>query len=366
MTNQLFINHGRFVRKATATVVCTIIVLCHLQAQIGGRSIFPVLQFAPSARVTALGGTLIAVSDGDLSLAALNPALLDKQAHQALTFNHRFHPGGITASYFAYGHHSQRSGLTWQLGVQHAGYGEFEGLDEFRNPLGPVSASETAFLLGISKPLYERLSLGATLKVVNAMMGTYGSWGMATDLGAWFHVDESKLAIGLVFRNLGSQLTTFGPDNREAMPLDIQLGLSKRLQYLPFRFSITATNLQRWNLVYDNPNSVENTPLFDDDESSAGQNAFERQVDNFFRHLVFSGEFLFGQSENVRLRFAYNHLRRQELSVQNLRSMAGFSVGLGIRLARFQVSFGHEFFHLAGGATHFTFSTTLGEFLKSK
>jgi len=337
-----------------------------LIGQNGGRSVFPVLQFAPSARVTGLGGTLITVSDGDLSLAAINPALLDSQMHQALTFNHRFHPGGIGYSHFAYSHHTQRSGMTWQFGIQHAGYGEFEGLDEFQNPLGPVNASETALYFGMSTPLYERLTIGANLRVVNSVMGSYTSWGLAGDVGAWYHSDEDRLSIGLVFRNAGTQLTTYVPGNRESMPLDIQLGLSQRLKYLPFRFSVTATNLQRWNLVFDNPNAVENTPLFGDEEDPSGQSAFGRQVDNFFRHLIFSGEFLFGQNENLRLRVAYNHLRRQELTVRDLRSLTGFSLGFGIKLARFRVGFGHEFFHLAGGATHFTFSTSFREFRQSR
>ena len=339
---------------------------CRLSAQNGGRSIFPVLKFPPSARATALGGTLISVSDGDLSLAAINPAILNEEMHQALTFNHRFHPGGINYSHFGYGHHAKRSGLTWHFGIQHLGYGDFEGLDEFQNPLGPVSAAETSLLFGIAKPLYERLTLGANIKVTNAMLGSYGSWGLAGDLGAWYHTDEDRLTIGLVFRNIGSQLTTFVPGNREDMPFDIQLGISRKLKYLPFRFSVTATNLHRWNLVYDNPNAVENIPLFGSEDSSSDQSPFELQIDNLFRHLVFSGEFLFGQTENVSLRFGYNHLRRQELTVQSLRSLTGFSIGLGIRLARFRVAFGHEFYHLAGGATHFTFSTTFGEFQKSK
>lgn len=335
-------------------------------AQNGGRSVYPVLDFAPSARVTGLGGSLITVSDGDLSLAFQNPALLNEDMHQALTFNHSFHLSDIQNSYFAYGHHAKKPNFTWQVGVQHAGYGEFEGLDEFQNSLGTVKASETALVLGAAKPLYDRLTLGANLKVVNSQIAGYESFGLAGDLGAYYHVEESNLSVGLVFRNIGTQFSTFTPDNREPLPFDIQLGISKRLKYLPFRFSIIATNLQRWNLLYDDPNTEENVPIIIGEGTDSEQSAFEMEVDNFFRHLIFSGEFLFGQAENVRLRFAYNHLRRQELSVENLRSLTGFSLGMGIKLARFRVGFGHAFYHLAGGATHFTFSTNINEFRKGR
>ena len=57
--------------------------------------------------------------------------------------------------------------------------------------------------------------------------------------------------------------------------------------------------------------------------------------DNFFRHFVFNGEFLFGKTESFRLRLGYNHLRRKELSLENQFSLSGFSFGVGFKVSKF-------------------------------
>jgi hypothetical protein len=66
-----------------------------LYAQIGGEHVYSFLNLSPSARITGLGGQLISVRDGDVSLAYGNPALLNPEMHQAISFNHNFHLAGI-------------------------------------------------------------------------------------------------------------------------------------------------------------------------------------------------------------------------------------------------------------------------------
>ena len=61
------------------------------------------LNFAPSARISALGGTHIAVVDEDVNIASANPAVLNQLMHQQLSFSHAFHPAGIGYGY-ASGH----------------------------------------------------------------------------------------------------------------------------------------------------------------------------------------------------------------------------------------------------------------------
>ena len=78
----------------------------------------------------------------------------------------------------------------------------------------------------------------------------------------------------------------------------------------------------------------------------------------------FSGEFLFGKKENFRLRFAYNHFRKQDLSVNGLRSLAGFSGGIGFKIKRFRFSYGLGVYHLGGSVSHFSIATNLSEFKK--
>ncbi|MBK8349441.1 MAG: hypothetical protein IPL08_18260 [Saprospiraceae bacterium] len=93
-------------------------------------------------------------------------------------------------------------------------------------------------------------------------------------------------------------------------------------------------------------------------------NKFSQSVDNVFRHIIINGEFLLGRNENLRLRAGYNHLRRKELSLTTYRSLAGFSLGFGIKVNAFKLDYGVGYHHIAGATNHVTISTDLGKFFK--
>jgi hypothetical protein len=210
---------------------------------VGGRNTFQFLHFSPSARVTALGGSLITVMDDDVNLAYLNPALLNPQMHQQLAFNHNFHLGGINHGYAAYGSHWSSLNLTWHAGVQYAAYGDFDLTDEFGQTLGVFKANEYALTLGAGREVDERLHMGANLKMISSQLEAYQSLGLAADLGIAYRDTAAQFLLTLALRNAGRQLTFYRENNREELPLDLQVGLSKRLRYLPFRFSVVYHHL---------------------------------------------------------------------------------------------------------------------------
>lgn len=330
-----------------------------LKAQIGGASVYQFLQLSPSARISALGGNLITVRDDDVNLAASNPALLNPMMHQSLAFNHNLHLGDIQNGYVAYGHHVSKWDLTFHGGVQYVNYGTFDAADEIGNITGDFKASEYAITLGVGKQLYDRLAVGANLKYITSQLESYHSTGLAGDLAATFFDTTSRFTASLVMRNIGGQLSTYRADNFESIPFDMQIGLSHRLRYLPFRISIIYHHLHRWNITYDDPNAEESVLFLGEVPEESQFNLF---VDNLFRHFIFSGEFLFGRKEPLRVRFGYNHLLRKELSVDNFRSLSGFTFGVGIKINRFRLDYGRGIYHIAGGVNHFTLSTNLTEF----
>lgn len=331
-------------------------------AQVGGDNVYEFLQLPPSARSTALGGSLIAISDGDVALAMDNPAALQPLMHQHLSFNHNFHLAGISNGYASFGYHLNKWETTFHGGVQYTNYGDFKAADDFGVVTGDFSAAEYAITVGASRKLYEKVNLGANLKFITSQLESYNSLGLAADLGVFYQDTASRFAMSFVIKNIGTQLTTYRPDNMEDLPFDIQAGFSKRLRYLPFRIGLTIHNLQRWNITYDDPNSEEATFIIDPNEP-VRENAFGLWVDNLFRHTIINGAFLLGKKDNFRLRVAYNHFRRKELTVSSApRSLAGFSMGFGIKIKQFRVDFGHAFYHLAGGSNHFSISTNFREF----
>ncbi len=330
-------------------------------AQIGGSKVYEFLNLPASARITALGGKHITVRDDDLAFALSNPAALNDTMHNQLTFNHSFHLADIGQGFAGYGRHSQKLNTTFLFGIQYINYGDFQLADELGNINGQFDASEYAITIGVGRAVYERLDVGANIKVITSQFESYNSFGLTTDLSAIYHIDEKGFVASMVLRNIGGQLATYRDGNKEDVPFELLFGVSKRLKYLPFRFSITAQHLERWNLLYDNPNSQENISFLGEQEVTSNE-----WVDNLFRHLIFSGEFLFGKKENFRVRFAYNHFRKQDLSLRSFRSLAGFSGGIGMKIKRFRFSFGFGAYHLGESASHFSIATNLSEFKKKK
>ncbi|MBI5915462.1 MAG: type IX secretion system protein PorQ [Bacteroidetes bacterium] len=337
------------------------ILTSSLQAQVvGGDNVFEFLSLSPSARISALGNHLITVQDDDVNLALLNPAALNPLMHNQLAFSHNFMVSDIGGGYVGYGHHIDKWATTFHGGIQYLDYGKFDATDETGAVIGDFKANDYAFTVGAGRQLYERVSIGANLKFITSQLESYNANGLATDIAAMFHDTASQINVTLVVRNLGMQFRTYTDGDREPLPFEMQAGISKKLKHLPFRFSIVYRYLDRWNIVYDDPNSNENTFFFGE-EPSIGNNSF---TDNLARHFVFSGEFLFGQKENFRLRFGYNHLQRKELTVRSLRSFSGFSLGAGFKINRFRVEFGRSFVHLGAGQSHFSISTNFKEFKK--
>ncbi len=351
--------------KINTTLVFTCFILAlsnNIYSQIGGDNVYEFINLSPSAQVTALGGSLISVADDEVALGFDNPALLHDEMHQQLSFNHNLFLADIQHGFAGYGHHVKKWDATFLGGMQYISYGSFDAADEQGNINGTFNAAEYGLTIGASKQLYDKMRLGANLKMIASQFEGFDSYGMLADVGAYYQDTTGTFSAGLVFKNIGTQFTTYREDNREDVGFDIQLGVSKKLKYLPFRFSVIAHNLQRWNILYDDPNQEEAT--FFGDQAPA-DNKGKDIVDNLFRHLIFNGEFILGKRDNFRIRIGYNHLRRSEMRVNNLRSIAGFSGGIGLKINRFKISYGRSVYHIAGGANHISISTNLKEFGKN-
>jgi hypothetical protein len=349
----------RFLPNAL-TALAFLFLAQHVHGQLGGLHTYEFLNLSPSARLTAMGGNLITVRDDDVNLALGNPAALNPDMHQQIAINQSFHVAGISHGYAAFGHHFDSLGLTSHLGVQYISYGTFDETNDRGEVLGTFDAAEYAINFGVGKQVYDRLAIGANLKVITSQMAGYSSFGLGADAAATYIDTARNLTATLVFRNMGRQVTYYTEDNLEPLPFEMQFGISKRLKYLPFRFSVIYRFLDRWNIRYDDPNAEPSLLFFGEEQTEESPSSI--WFDNFFRHLVFNGEFLLGARENFRLRFGYNHFMRRELGLDNFGSLAGFSFGVGVKISRFRIDYGHQSFHLGGGLNHISIATNLQEF----
>ena len=323
-----------------------------LWGQRGGERIFEFVNLTTSARSTALGGSQIAMISDDYSLVGGNPAMLNESMSGSIIFQDNFHFAGINDGYAGYAKYFPKLKSTFQGSVQYLSYGTFTAADDMGNVEGEFKANDLALSVGIARTLNERMTAGLQFRYIQSSLETYRSNGLVIDAGITYKSEDGLNYYALVLRGSGMQFSKYYPDEEKGiMPVDFQIGYSKRLQYVPFRLSILAHDLNRWDLRYDSPLD-DQTGLDFGGEPPKPPSKFGQSVDNTFRHLTFGGEFIIGKKEGLMLRIGYNHQRRRELSVVNLRSLAGFSAGVGINLKAFILDYGFAVYHQAGASKH--------------
>jgi hypothetical protein len=330
-------------------------------AQLGGQSTFAFLKMPQSARVTALGGTLISVRDDDAALGLTNPAMLNRKMHQQMSFNSVFIAPEIASGYAAYAHQVGR--WTMQGGIQFLDYGKMKQTDETGTEQGSFGAQETAITVGIGRKINKYYAFGVNARFISSQIESYQSSGLAGDIALAYIDTAHGFTAGLTVRNVGAQLKPYVAGNTEDLPTEIQLGISQRLRHLPFRFSATLQHLQRWEIRYNDPFVVKEANIFG--QAQATDTSLD-WLDNAARHLVVGGEFLLGKKENLRIRLGYNHLLRSELLPKDGRGFVGLSFGAGLKISKFRVEYGHQIRHFVGGSHHISIMTNLQDFKKKQ
>ena len=330
----------------------------HLQAQVGGTATYSFLNLTPAAQVAALGGKVNAVPGSDPSLAFYNPALLDSTANNFLSLNFVSHFAGINFGYVAYSRTFQEIG-NFAAGIHYINYGKFTGADESGLLTGNFTAAEYAFNFTWSRFLPwldSTLMVGVNVKPLLSVFDRYTSYGLLADAGVIYRHPEGLFTAALVLRNMGGQITPYSDGGREPVPFEVQLGMSQRLQYAPFRFSLVVQHLERLHLGYNKANTHPaqgQKPVREEDLKKG----FDLILDETMRHVLVGVEcFPF---HGLTLRAGYNYNHRQEMKVETRRGMTGFSWGLGIHLSRFHIDYARSSWHLAGASNHFSISVNL-------
>jgi hypothetical protein len=344
-------------RPFILTVFLTLFLPIAGFGQIGGSSTYKFLSLPASARVSALGGSLMSVVDDDVNQMVLNPAALNPEMHNRISFNTALYIADVNFGYFGYARNYEKIKTTFGVGMQYISYGKFDRTDESGMITGSFKAGEYAFNISAARA-YKQFNYGMTLKFIYSSLEAYSSMGMAIDLGGTYVDSAGRFMAAVTFNNMGTQLSSYVPGNNEPLPMNIQVGIARQFAHLPFRFSIIFNNLQKWNIRYDDPNNKQNDDIFGDTTNTAEKSYW---LDNLARHMIIGGEFLIGKG--FRLRVGYNHLRRQELKMVDRSAMVGFSFGVGIKIYRFMVDYSLAGYHLGGASNQFSISTNLQEFI---
>ena len=317
-----------------------------------GTTAYQFLNVTPSTHAYALGGHNITVIDDDINLVEQNPALLGNEFDHQVGLNYMRYVGGTNFMGARYGQGVGERGAA-AISLQHYGYGSITSADASGVINGSFNASDLCIGLTYSHDISNRLRGGITLKYIHSSYETYKAGAIAVDLGVNYYNPDKDLSISAVLKNLGGQVKKFH-DNKDNVPWDIQLGITKGLGNTPFRLSLTLFNLRRWKLPYYEPEDKSNTTSDLIKKESFGS--------NLFRHMVLGVDF--NPSERFYISLGYNYKTRTDMSTYKRSFLSGFSVGGGVRVKAF--GFGVAFAQPHTGATTFmfNFTTSIGELLK--
>ena len=240
------------------------------------------------------------------------------------------------------------------VSIQSLSLGKFTYTNEQAEELGFFRANEQLLTAGFGKQIHEKWSVGAAVKILFSDLESYQSIGVATDLGVTYFNKEDQFAASILAQNIGRQITSYNSVNEE-LPYELKLGLSKKLEHLPFLFSIGYNHLETWDLTYHYNPTVTTDPITG--EEILNTESFGQKL---FRHFTASGELSIGK--HLQLLMGYDAQRRHELTVNSFLGMVGFSWGIGIKISHFHINYGRATYHLAGSPNYFSVSTNLSKF----
>lgn len=293
------------------------------------QTAFNFLRLPVSAHVAALGGDNISLTDDDGTLLFHNPALTGHVTDGSLSLGMMTYMQGAVTASAAYQRYVGERGA-WAVHGRFVNYGEMKETTSDNQLTGDFSAKDIAVGGTFAYDLSDRLSGGITAKLVTSYIGRYSSLAAAVDLGLNYADADRGWSVSAVARNLGGQLTAYEEDF-EPMPLDLQVGVSKRLIGSPLRFSATLVRLNDWQY-------------------------------GLGKHLVVGADLLL--SEQFYLAAGYNALRAAQMKITSDDDSesshgAALSLGGGILLERLKLHVAYARLHVSSPSLIVNFSYTL-------
>ena len=321
-------------------------------SQNAGNQYFNFLNLPANAPTVAQGGLNVSRAKGGVAFMFNNPALADSSFVNQLSITATPFLAGTNYLTLAFAPKLKTPGF-WSAGFQYLNYGDLVGRDDLGNETGHFSASDFAFTVAHARS-QGNFTLGSSIKLTTSGIESYRAVGLLADLGAVWRHPGKVFQIGLLAKNVGWLLKDYTSFGTADMPFDLQLGVTLKPKYMPVRFSVTAHNLHRFDIVYNNPSVYFSF-------NSNGQRT-PRTVDlteKIARHLVLSAELLIHKNMNILL--GYNHLRRQELLVQNVGGTAGLSFGIALMTSKYSFTYARGQYHQSGGANSVSFGFNLNK-----
>ncbi|WP_175622607.1 type IX secretion system protein PorQ [Chryseobacterium schmidteae] len=304
-----------------------------------GTNVYSFLNIPVSARQAALGGDAITVRDYDVSFAIANPALLNKDSDKQLSVNASTYLADSKFGTIAFAKDLDNGHMV-TVNARYLGYGNIPRTDESGFEMGEFSASDVAVGAGYAYQFEEDWTIGGGLNFITSKIDTYTSSALSGTLGMTYHNKQNKEVASVVMRNFGYQFKSFNGE-RENLPFRIDLGYTRILKAIPLAITITAHDLQKFDISSDyNVNGQEI--------------GFGRKLAD---HFSLGAELFPEKGFNIRL--GYNVRRGNELAVVDQRNFTGLSAGFGLKISKFRLDYAHVRYHNSSNVNQIGISVDL-------
>ena len=320
-------------------------------AQVAGLNALTVFDLSSVARTAGLGLDYLTLFDDDLSIGIDNPSLLHggMAGSGVLSVVPMFEGGSMGSLTYA---HSFDTLGTLAVGFHFVNYGRFKGYDEEDNPTGEFTAGDYSLTVGWGMWLDSNFSVGVNFKPVLSQYEQYTALAVVFDVAGSYVSNSRSFAATLMARNIGAQILTFD-QTVEQLPFELSAEVSYKLSHAPFRLFFAATELQRWDLRYEDP-------LYPTTRTDPFTGEVTRETwlagtaDNLMRHTLFGVELNLGKALFARVGYSYR--QNAEMRGFDTFNLSGFSFGIGLHTKRFDFSYARHNYHLSQAPNYFTLS----------
>lgn len=290
-----------------------------------GANVYPFLNLPISPRQAVLGGDAISVRDYDVNFVGVNPSLNHLDMDNRLSVNYASY---LADAKFGTLHYAKDLGEGHLISAyaKYMDYGMMPKTDESAMILGDFSAIDATVGLGYAYQFEEDWTIGGNIGFVSSKIDNFTSMGITGTGAITYHLEKEKQTISFVARNFGYQFKTYN-GTRESLPFRIDLGYTKILEQFPIALTITAHNLQKFNISSEHNNNEQKVK-------------FSRKL---LDHFSFGVELFPEDAFNIRL--GYNVKRGNELAVLEQRNFSGLSAGFGVKISSFRFDYAHIRYH---------------------
>ena len=312
-------------RAVLATVLLSSVL--HAGAQ-ESQTVYNFMRLPVSAHAAALGGSGITLIEDDATLIFHNPSLINNISDRTLNLNFMTYMEGATTASASFIRAAGERG-TWGITGQFMSYGTMKETNASGQQTGEFSAKDIALGGSFAYSLSEKFTGGITAKFIASYIGQYNSLGACVDLGINYYNSQGELSVSAVARNLGGQLSAY-EDDFERMPLDLQLGVTKRLLGSPLRLSASLVRLNDWQY-------------------------------GLGKHIVIGADLIL--SPQFYIAAGYNALRAAEMKINESDGAsahgAGLSIGGGLQLQRLKLQVAYAKYHVSTSSLLFNLAYSL-------